>query len=42
MYGLTGLGFLPWLTYGILLWQWPLIFTNGICLNPAIKQRLRS
>ncbi len=36
MYGLTVLGFLLWLSYGILLWQWPLIFTNGICLCFAL------
>jgi MtN3 and saliva related transmembrane protein len=25
-------GFSLWLTYGVLLWQWPLIITNGVCL----------
>jgi MtN3 and saliva related transmembrane protein len=32
MYVVTVIGFALWLTYGILLWQWPLIVTNGICL----------
>jgi MtN3 and saliva related transmembrane protein len=32
MYVLTVLGFSLWTTYGILLTQWPLILTNGICL----------
>jgi MtN3 and saliva related transmembrane protein len=31
-YTLTVGGFALWLTYGILLKQWPLIATNGICL----------
>jgi MtN3 and saliva related transmembrane protein len=25
-------GFSLWLTYGVLLWQWPLMITNGVCL----------
>ena len=32
MYLLTAVGFSLWFTYGILLGQWPLILTNGICL----------
>lgn len=32
MYAITVVGFSLWLTYGILLGQWPLILTNGICL----------
>ena len=32
MYVITVVGFSLWLTYGLLLWQWPLIVTNGICL----------
>ena len=32
MYLLTVAGFALWLTYGLLLGQWPLILTNGICL----------
>jgi len=32
MYAVTVVGFALWLTYGLLLWQWPLIVTNGICL----------
>ncbi|NOG70740.1 SemiSWEET family sugar transporter [Roseicella sp. DB1501] len=32
MYAVTVAGFSLWLTYGLLLWQWPLILTNGICL----------
>ena len=36
MYGLTVLGFALWLTYGILLGQWPLIITNGICFALAL------
>jgi MtN3 and saliva related transmembrane protein len=32
MYGLTVTGFALWLSYGLLLLQWPLIVTNGICL----------
>ncbi len=32
MYVITVIGFALWLTYGILLGQWPLIATNGICL----------
>jgi MtN3 and saliva related transmembrane protein len=32
MYVVTVVGFSLWLTYGLLLWQWPLILTNGICL----------
>ena len=32
MYALRTLAILLWLTYGLLLGQWPLIVTNGICL----------
>ncbi len=32
MYAITVVGFSLWLTYGLLLWQWPLILTNGACL----------
>lgn len=32
MYILSTLGFALWLNYGLLLGQWPLIITNGICL----------
>ena len=32
MYGITVTGFSLWLAYGVLLGQWPLIVTNGICL----------
>ena len=32
MYAVTVLGFSLWLTYGLLLWQRPLIVTNGVCL----------
>jgi MtN3 and saliva related transmembrane protein len=32
MYIITVIGFSLWLTYGLLLWQWPLMITNGICL----------
>ena len=32
MYAVTVVGFALWLTYGLLLRQWPLILTNGICL----------
>ena len=32
MYVITVIGFSLWLTYGLLLGQWPLILTNGICL----------
>ncbi|MBL6458110.1 SemiSWEET transporter [Belnapia sp. T6] len=32
MYTVTVVGFALWLTYGLLLGQWPLILTNGICL----------
>jgi MtN3 and saliva related transmembrane protein len=32
MYAITVTGFALWLTYGLLLGQWPLIVTNGICL----------
>lgn len=32
MYGITVVGFSLWLAYGLLLWQWPLILTNGVCL----------
>jgi MtN3 and saliva related transmembrane protein len=32
MYAVTVIGFALWLTYGVLLWQWPLMITNSICL----------
>ena len=32
MYVVTVTGFSLWLAYGLLLGQWPLILTNGICL----------
>lgn len=32
MYAVTVTGFSLWLAYGLLLGQWPLIVTNGICL----------
>ncbi len=32
MYAITVTGFALWLTYGLLLGQWPLIVTNAICL----------
>lgn len=32
MYAVTVIGFSLWLAYGLLLWQWPLIVTNGVCL----------
>lgn len=32
MYVITVIGFSLWLAYGVLLRQWPLILTNGICL----------
>ena len=32
MYVVTVVGFSLWLSYGLLLWQWPLIVTNGVCL----------
>ncbi|UFN50420.1 SemiSWEET transporter [Roseomonas sp. OT10] len=32
MYAVTVLGFALWLAYGLLLGQWPLIATNGLCL----------
>src|SRR3982750_4580397 len=32
MYVIAVIGFSLWLTYGLLLGQWPLILTNGICL----------
>ena len=32
MYALRTLAILLWLTYGLLLGQWPLIVTNSICL----------
>ena len=35
MYGLTVAGCSLWLAYGIMLEQWPLIVTNGICLSLA-------
>jgi MtN3 and saliva related transmembrane protein len=32
MYAITVTGFAFWLAYGLLLGQWPLIVTNGVCL----------
>jgi MtN3 and saliva related transmembrane protein len=32
MYSVTVTGFTLWLAYGLLLMQWPLIVTNGLCL----------
>jgi MtN3 and saliva related transmembrane protein len=32
MYVVTVAGFSLWLGYGLLLGQWPLIVTNGVCL----------
>lgn len=32
MYVITVIGFALWFSYGLLLGQWPLIATNGICL----------
>lgn len=32
MYGITVVGFALWLTYGIMLAQWPLVASNAICL----------
>jgi len=32
MYTVTVIGFSLWLAYGLLLGQWPLILTNGVCL----------
>ena len=32
MYAITVTGFSLWLAYGLLLGQWPLIVTNGVCL----------
>jgi MtN3 and saliva related transmembrane protein len=32
MYAVTVLGFALWTAYGVMLGQWPLIFTNSICL----------
>ena len=32
MYAITVVGFSLWLTYGLLLREWPLIATNGVCL----------
>jgi MtN3 and saliva related transmembrane protein len=32
MYAVTVVGFALWLAYGLLLGQWPLIVTNGLCL----------
>ncbi len=33
MYAITVAGFSLWLAYGLMLGQWPLIVTNGICLT---------
>jgi MtN3 and saliva related transmembrane protein len=32
MYAVTVIGFALWTAYGVMLAQWPLIFTNAICL----------
>lgn len=32
MHAITVVGFALWLTYGLLLGQWPLILTSGACL----------
>lgn len=32
MYVVTVVGFSLWLTYGVLLQQWPLIASNSLCL----------
>ena len=32
MYSVTVVGFAFWLAYGIMKGEWPLIFTNGVCL----------
>ena len=32
MYAVTVIGFALWMVYGVILVQWPLIFTNGVCL----------
>lgn len=32
MYAVTVAAFSLWLVYGLLLGQWPLIVTNGVCL----------
>lgn len=32
MYAITVVGFALWLSYGLMLSQWPIIITNGICL----------
>jgi MtN3 and saliva related transmembrane protein len=32
MYAVTVTGFALWFCYGLLLGQWPLIITNGLCL----------
>jgi len=35
MYGLTVVSFSLWFAYGIMLGQWPLIITNGVCVTLA-------
>lgn len=35
MYWLTVVGFGLWFAYGVMLGQWPLIITNGICISLA-------
>jgi MtN3 and saliva related transmembrane protein len=32
MYAVTVLGFILWTTYGVLLGEWPIVASNGICL----------
>ncbi len=31
-YAVTVVGFALWMAYGVLLGQWPLIITNGVCM----------
>ncbi len=35
MYGLTVVAFVFWIVYGVLIGQWPVIVTNGICFGFA-------
>jgi MtN3 and saliva related transmembrane protein len=36
MYSLTVLGFALWSAYGLMLGQWPLIVSNGVCLSLSL------
>ncbi len=36
MYAVTVTGFALWLSYGVLLSQWPLIVTNSVCLAMSL------